>query len=254
MRLLTMERSDKAAVVTLNRPERRNAFSLDLMQALIETLGIIGNDSDVRAVILASEGDVFSAGHDLNELIGRGEEEYRATFETCTQMMLRLQEIPQPVIAEVQGLATAGGCQLVAACDLAVAAATAAFATPGVKIGLFCTLPMVPIVRSIGRKRAMEMLLLGDAIPAEQAREWGLINRVVPREQLRATTLDLAARIAEASPRTIASGKRSFYEQIALNERDAYAAGCETMRQDVRTPDAVEGIAAFLGKRQPSWK
>src|SRR6267142_1480644 len=176
---LTIAREGPIAIVTLNRPERRNALSLDLMQELLACLQEIGRDREVRAVILAAAGKVFCSGHDLSEMTGRNVNEYREIFDVCSELMQKIQAIPQPVIAEVQGIATAAGCQLVATCDLAVAAEEAAFATPGVKIGLFCTTPMVALTRAVGRKRALQMLLTGEPIDAHRAAEWGLVNRVV---------------------------------------------------------------------------
>jgi enoyl-CoA hydratase/carnithine racemase len=254
MRLLTLERSQSAAIVTLNRPERRNALSRELMHAFLETLDIIGSDADVRALIIGAEGSVFSSGHDLSEMLGRQESEYSDLFEICTRLMLRLSEIPQPVIAEVQGLATAAGCQLVASCDLAVAAEEARFAVPGVQIGLFCTTPMVPVVRAIGRKRAMQMLLTGESIDARTAETWGLVNQVVPASELRNATLALAAKIAASSPLTVSIGKRAFYEQIGLADRYAYERATATMTDNALSTDAQEGMSAFLEKRQPVWR
>jgi enoyl-CoA hydratase/carnithine racemase len=254
MRLLTLERSQRAAIITLNRPERRNALSRDLMHAFLETLDIIGSDADVRTVIIAAGGPVFSSGHDLSEMIGRQESEYSDLFEICTRLMLRLSEIPQPVIAEVQGLATAAGCQLVASCDLAVAAEEARFAVPGVRVGLFCTTPMVPVVRAIGRKRAMQMLLTGDSIDARTAEAWGLVNQVVPASELRNATLALATKIAASSAHTVSIGKRAFYEQIGLADRYAYDRATATMTGNALSADAQEGMAAFLEKRQPVWR
>ena len=190
---LLLERISTTAVLTLNHPERRNALSLELMRELTGALDELARDTDVRAVILAANGPVFSSGHDLNELSGRPSYEYEALFAACTTLMTRIQTIPQPVIAEVRGLATAAGCQLVATCDLALADSTAKFATPGVKIGLFCSTPMVALTRAIGRKRALEMLLTGRAIDGATAAEWGLINAVKPAESLREATLELAA-------------------------------------------------------------
>lgn len=250
---LLQTREDTAAILTVNRPERRNALSLDLMRRMIGALDRIGADPEVRAVIVASEGSVFCSGHDLSEMTGRGEEDYRLLFDTCTKLMLRLQEIPQPVIAQVQGVATAAGCQLVAACDLAVASETASFATPGVRIGLFCTTPMIPLVRAIGRKRALEMLLTGCPVGAATAAEWGLVNRVVPAAGLKRATLDLAARIAEASSFTVGLGKAAFYKQHGLTERAAYDIAIDTMCENALAGDAQEGISAFLGKRAPRW-
>lgn len=248
--LLRIEREDHATVITLNRPEKRNALSLDLMLALMDTLDFV---LDSRVIILAAEGNVFSSGHDLSEMAGRTEAEYRDLFDVCTQLMLKLHAIPQPVIAEVQGLATAAGCQLVASCDLAIATDDAGFATPGVKIGLFCSTPAIPLVRAIGRKRAMEMLLLGRTIDARTAADWGLINRSVPAGQLKFATRELARQIAEASKDTIATGKRSFYEQIDMPEFDAYEKTKTVMTRNALNADAQEGISAFLGKRRAIW-
>ncbi len=198
---LLVTREEAVAVVTLNRPQRRNALSLALMLELIACLDEIGGDPRVRAVILAAAGKVFCSGHDLAEMTGRDLTEYRRIFDVCSQLMQKIQAIPQPVIAEVQGIATAAGCQLVAACDLAIASEDAAFATPGVKIGLFCTTPMVALTRAIGRKRALQMLLTGEMVPARTAAEWGLVNQVVPAAGLQAATRQLAAKVAEASRR-----------------------------------------------------
>src|SRR3954452_7731066 len=190
---LRHELEEEAAVITLNRPERRNALSLELMLELIYVLGEVGRDKKIRTVILAAAGKVYCSGHDLTEMVGRKEPEYRRLFDTCSALMQKIQAIPQPVIAEVQGVATAAGCQLVASCDLAIASESAQFATPGVRIGLFCTTPMVALTRSIGRKRAMEMLLTGSVISAATAAEWGLINRSVPAGDLKGATRELAA-------------------------------------------------------------
>jgi enoyl-CoA hydratase/carnithine racemase len=250
---ISFETEDDIAVVTLNRPQRRNALSLAVMRELIDCLGSIGNRRDLRVVILAAAGSVFSSGHDLSEMIGRGLEEYRRLFDVCTELMAKLQSIPQPVIAEVQGMATAAGCQLVATCDLALAAEEARFATPGVRIGLFCSTPMVAVSRAVGRKRALEMLLTGEAIDARTAADWGLVNRVVPADQLRAETVKLARRIAKASAMVVAVGKRAFYAQIDLEQTKAYAYAQEVMSRNAGTDDAQEGISAFLGKRPPCW-
>src|ERR1022692_1953059 len=213
---------DNIALVTLNWPQRRNALSLALMQELIDCLSEIESQRDLRAVILAANGSVFSAGHDLSEMVGRDISEHRRLFDVCTELMEKLQSIPQPVIAEVQGIATAAGCQLVATCDLAIASEDAAFATPGVRIGLFCTTPMVALSRAIGRKRALEMLLTGELIDANTAAYWGLVNRVVGASQLRTETLKLVRRIAEASGPVVALGKQAYYTQIDLDQERAY--------------------------------
>jgi enoyl-CoA hydratase/carnithine racemase len=241
------------AVVTLNRPNLRNALSLALMQELLDCLGRIGEERQLRAVILAAAGNVYCSGHDLTELVGRDINDYRRIFDVCAELMTRIQSIPQPVIAEVQGIATAAGCQLVASCDLAVAAEDAWFATPGVRIGLFCTTPMVALSRAVGRKRALQMLLTGERIDARTAAEWGLVNTVVPAGELHDETRKLAARIVEASPVTLAIGKQAFYAQIDLDQPKAYAYAKEIMSMNSMAVDAQEGISAFLGKRTASW-
>jgi enoyl-CoA hydratase/carnithine racemase len=250
---ITSQREGQIAIVTLNRPERRNALSLELMRELIRCLDEIGGNCEIRAVILAAAGKVFCSGHDLSEMTGRDINEYRRIFDVCTQLMEKIQSIPQPVIAEVQGIATAAGCQLVAACDLAVASDQAAFATPGVKIGLFCTTPMVALSRAIGRKRAFEMLVTGEMVDAKTAAEWGLINRAVPAPELKAETRKLAARVAEASPLVIAIGKQAYYTQIDLDQQKAYAYAKEVMSMNALAADAQEGMSAFLEKRTPGW-
>lgn len=240
-------------VVTLNRPNRRNALSLELMLELIACLDELGRNSEIRCVILAAAGKAFCSGHDLSEMTGRDLSEYRHLFEVCADLMIKVQSIPQPVIAEVQGVATAAGCQLVASCDLAVASHEAAFVTPGINIGLFCTTPMVALSRAIGRKRALEMLLTGEMITAETAAEWGLVNRVVPAPELREQTQHLAARIAAASPYTVSLGKQAFYAQIDLDQSQAYAYAKEVMCTNALAADAQEGISAFLEKRTACW-
>ncbi len=241
------------AVVTLNRPTRRNALSLELMLELIQCLEDLGRNCAVHAVILAAEGKVFSSGHDLSEMVGRDINEYRRVFDVCSQLMEKIQSIPQPVIAEVQGVATAAGCQLVATCDLAIAVEDAAFATPGVKIGLFCTTPMVALSRAIGRKRALQMLLTGEMVPAAQAVDWGLINAAVPAAELKDATRKLALKIAQASSLTLAIGKQAYYTQIDLDQPKAYAYAKEVMSMNALAADAQEGISAFLGKRTACW-
>ena len=241
------------ATLTLNRPGRRNALSLELMNALVAKLNEIASNQGVRAVILAAEGKVFSSGHDLSEMVGRDVTEYRRLFDVCSELMMKIQSIPQPVIAQVQGVATAAGCQLVASCDLAVASDDATFATPGVRIGLFCTTPMVALSRAIGRKRALEMLLTGTTIDAHTAADWGLINRVVPAGELADETRRLACRIAEASSFTVALGKQAYYAQIDLDQPKAYAYAKEVMSMNALAADAQEGMSAFLEKRAPCW-
>jgi enoyl-CoA hydratase/carnithine racemase len=240
-------------VITLNRPDRRNALSLDLMLELIRALDEIGGDPGIRAVILASTGKAFSSGHDLSEMVGRTVNDYRRIFDVCTELMTKIQSIPQPVIAQVQGIATAAGCQLVATCDLAVASEEATFATPGVRIGLFCSTPMVALSRAVGRKRAMEMLLTGKLVNAATAAEWGLVNLVVPAAELAAESRRLACHIAEASSFTVGLGKQAYYAQIDLDQPKAYAYAKEIMTMNALADDAQEGISAFLEKRAACW-
>jgi enoyl-CoA hydratase/carnithine racemase len=253
-RYIVREREGSLAVITLNRPERRNALSLDLMLELIDCLDGVAAEKEVRAVILGAAGKVFSSGHDLNELVNGSIAEYRRLFDVCTQLMAKIQSIPQPVIAQVQGIATAAGCQLVATCDLAVASSEATFATPGVRNGLFCSTPMVALTRAVGRKRAMEMLLTGRPVDANAAAEWGLVNRVVPAAGLEAETRKLACQIAEASGFTIALGKQAYYAQIELDQPRAYAYAKEVMSMNAAAYDAQEGITAFLEKRPACWQ
>jgi len=248
---ICFELEDSIALVTLNRPQRCNALSLALMRELVDCLSEIGGRRDLRAVIVAANGKVFSSGHDLSEMVGRDRNDYQCLFEACTELMEKLQSIPQPVIAEVQGIATAAGCQLVATCDLAIASEAAAFATPGVRIGLFCTTPMVALSRAVGRKRALEMLLTGELIDAKTAADWGLVNRVVAADQLRAETLKLAGRITQASSSIVALGKQAYYGQIDLDQVKAYGYAKEVMTANAVAHDAQEGITAFLEKRTP---
>jgi enoyl-CoA hydratase/carnithine racemase len=250
---LIVEADVPIARVTLNRPERRNALSLVLMNELTTCLRAIGESKEIQAVILGSVGSVFSSGHDLNEMRGRTISDYRRLFDVCVELMTTVQSIPQPVIAEVHGLATAAGCQLVATCDLAIAAEEAKFATPGVRIGLFCSTPMVALTRAIGRKRALEMLMTGTAIDAHTAMSWGLVNRVVTAAQLRQETQRMAEQIIEASPLIVGIGKQAFYAQIDLDQAKAYDYTKEIMSLNAMAEDAQEGIGAFLEKRKPCW-
>jgi enoyl-CoA hydratase/carnithine racemase len=251
---IRMAREGPAAVVTLNRPQCRNALSLGLVLELIGCLDEIGRNREIRVVILAAAGKVFCSGHDLSEMTGRNLDEYRRIFDVCTELMMKIQAIPQPVIAEVQGIATAAGCQLVATCDLAVASEEAAFGTPGVKIGLCCTTPMVALTRVIGRKRALEMLLTGELVDARTAADWGLINQVVPASDLATATRRLAAKVADASSMVVAMGKQAYYTQLDLDQAKAYAYAKEVMSKNALAADAQEGISAFLEKRAPCWK
>jgi enoyl-CoA hydratase/carnithine racemase len=253
-RHLLLQNEGSLAILTLNRPERRNALSLELMRELIDALEAVSADGSTRAVILAAAGKVFSSGHDLNELVNGTIADYRRIFDVCTQLMTKIQSIPQPVIAQVQGIATAAGCQLVATCDLAVASSEATFATPGVKNGLFCSTPMVALTRAVGRKRAMEMLLTGKPVDALSAQAAGLVNRVVAPAELEAETRKLACEISAASPLTISIGKQAYYAQIELDQARAYAYAKEVMSMNAAAYDAQEGITAFLEKRPACWK
>ena len=247
---------DQAGVTTLrlNRPKRRHALSLSLLQKLAAALDKIEKDKSVRVVVIASDGPVFSSGHDLGEMQQKEEAEYQELFGTCANVMQLIRRIPQPVIARVQGFATAAGCQLVAACDLAVCTETAQFATPGVKIGLFCTTPMVPLVRNIAPKIAMEMLLTGQPISAERALVAGLVNRVVSEAQLDSAIEELTTAIVNSSRQTIAIGKQEFYDQLNMEETIAYDRAVQVMTENVVQHDAQEGMSAFLEKRKPQWE
>jgi enoyl-CoA hydratase/carnithine racemase len=253
-RNVLVTRQGAAARVTLNRPEKRNALSLELIEELAAALREVSTLAGTRAIVIDAAGSVFSAGHDLSEMVGRDEAFYQELFGACTTMMLAIQELPQPVIAQVHGMATAAGCQLVAACDLAVAAEGARFATPGVKIGLFCSTPMVPVCRAVGRKRAMQMLLTGEPIDAATALAWGLVNRVVSDARLEGAVRELVDAIASSSADTVATGKHAFYAQIDQPERDAYDRSEVVMAENALSPDAQEGIDAFLHKRAPTWR
>ncbi len=253
-RNLLVTSDGSAARIVLNRPEKRNALSLDLMEEVIAAVREMSARSDTRAIVIEGAGPAFSAGHDLSEMIGRDRDFLAHLFDRCSVMMEMLHEVSQPVIAKVQGIATAAGCQLVAACDLAVAAEGTRFATPGVKIGLFCSTPMVPVSRAVGRKRAMEMLLTGDPIDAATALAWGLVNRVVAREELESAVIELIQAIARSSAYTVAIGKQAFYSQIDRAEDDAYER-CElVMTENALAHDAQEGMTAFLEKRDPVWR
>ena len=251
--MFSIEIEGPVARITLANPQRRNALSLELMRRLTQGLHELGEKTDVGVIVMAGEGPAFSAGHDLSEMVDRDAQFYDDLFEACTELMDAVHAVPQPVIAEVDGVATAAGCQLVAACDLAVASTESTFATPGVRIGLFCSTPMVPISRAVGRKRAMEMLLTGEPVDAATAAEWGLVNRVVPPDELRAAVDELATRITRFSDHTIAIGKQAFYRQLDCGEPEAYELTKQVMAANAATADAQEGIDAFLAKRSPSW-
>lgn len=241
--------------LTLNRPAQRNALSLALIERLKAELTAADAAKHVHVVVLAARGPAFCAGHDLKELRERNDPAWTlALFEACSDLMLTITRIRQPMIAKVQGIATAAGCQLVATCDLAVAVDTATFATPGVNIGLFCSTPMVALSRNVGRKQAMEMLLTGKPIDAGTAQSFGLVNHAVPADRLDAAVSELAETIASKAPKVLAIGKRAFYEQIDMPLAQAYDYACAVMAKNMAEPDAQEGIDAFLAKRSPSWK
>ena len=249
--LLLRHDTGGVATLTLNRPQARNALSMALMAALKTELDTIDADDTTRIVVIAGAGQAFCAGHDLHET--RGAADHAAIFTACSRLMLRIGSLRCPVIAQVHGVATAAGCQLVATCDLAVAADTALFGTPGVNIGLFCSTPMVALTRAIGRKAAMGMLLTGDMVDAAEALRLGLLNRVVPGAALADTVAALAAQIASKSRATVAIGKQAFYHQAGLPLDEAYAYASTVMTRNMQTADAAEGIDAFLQRRQPVW-
>jgi enoyl-CoA hydratase/carnithine racemase len=252
-RHLLVEREGKTVTIWLNNPERRNVLTLEMLVELTDALNGAGN-SDATGVILAAKGPVYCAGHDFTEMVGRDLDDVRHLFQTCTRMMDTMQSIPQPVIARVHALATGAGCQLVATADLCVASDDATFCTPGGGGGLFCTTPMVAVGRAIGRKRALEMAMSGDAIDALTASEWGLVNRVVAPEDLDSATSSLLRRVTRGSSASKAIGKQAFYRQIDLDQAAAYEYAIEVMARESQSPDAQEGIAAFVEKRPPVWK
>jgi enoyl-CoA hydratase/carnithine racemase len=250
---ILVERSGEFATVTMNRPQRRNALSLQHMRELIAAFGEIG-DSDAIGIVLAGNGPVFSAGHDFSDVVESDLAAVRSLLQTCTELMDLIQHVPQPVVARVHGLATAAGCQLVATCDLAVASENAGFATPGGKGGWFCHTPMVAVARNVGRKRAVEMAMSGDVIDARTALDWGLVNRVVPADQLDSATADLLERVTLGSAESKGIGKQALYAQIDLDQPKAYAYAIEVMAATSQLPDAREGMHAFLEKRKPDWR
>ena len=252
--ILLEERAQGVLRLILNRPEARNALSIELMMEIVEALGRAAEEREARVVVIAGAGPAFCAGHDLRELrLDPRRETYQRIFALCSELMLAIVRLPKPVIAEVQGVATAAGCQLVATCDLAVAAEEARFATPGVNIGLFCSTPMVALTRAVGRKAAMQMLLTGELIDAATAHSLGLVNRVVPRARLREAVDALAWRIAAKSAFTVKIGKEAFYRQTELDLAAAYRYAAEVMTTNMLAEDAGEGIDAFLEKRVPVW-
>jgi enoyl-CoA hydratase/carnithine racemase len=251
--VIDYERQDEVGIITLNNPERRNVLSRTALAQLGARLEEVEAAGNIKCAVLASTGPVFSAGHDLREIVDATEAERASLFALCTQTMLAIRGLSLPVIAQVQGLATAAGCQLAATCDLVVAAESASFATPGIKIGLFCSTPAVALSRAVPAKKAMEMLLTADPVPAREAERIGLVNRVVSDDQLASATLALARQIAAASPFVLGIGKRGYYEQLGLPTELAYQATEQIMIENARAPDAIEGIRAFLERRPPRW-
>src|SRR5947209_7289677 len=251
---LILKEEAPVATIRLNRPEKRNALSMALMQEVMTALRQASSNAETRVIVIEAAGVAFSAGHDLGEMVGREGVFYQRLFDLCSQMMEMLHRVRQPVIAKIHGVATAAGCQLVAACDLAVASEEARFATPGVKIGLFCSTPMVALSRAVGRKKAMEMLLTGDLIPAQEALSAGLVNNVVPAAELEGATRALADKIAAASPLVVGIGKQAFYRQLEMPQHQAYDYAMEVMAFNATFADAQEGMCAFLEKRHPEWK
>jgi enoyl-CoA hydratase/carnithine racemase len=249
---ILVERSGEFATITMNRPQRRNALSLEHMRELITALEHVGS-SDAVGIVLAGNGPVFSSGHDFADVVDADLSGVRALLMTCTELMTLIQQVPQPVVARVHGLATAAGCQLVASADLAVASEDAGFAAPGGKGGWFCHTPMVAIARNVGRKRAAEMALSGDIIDARTALDWGLVNRVVPAAQLDTAVQDLLERVTRGSAESKGIGKQALYAQIDLDQPKAYAYAIEVMAATSQLPDAREGMRAFLDKRKPQW-
>jgi enoyl-CoA hydratase/carnithine racemase len=250
---IVVDRSGEFATITMNRPERRNALSAAHMRELIAAFTEVGS-SAALGIVLAGNGPVFCAGHDFADVAEADLAAVRSLLATCTELMNLMQQVPQPVVARVHGLATAAGCQLVAAADLAVASDDAGFAAPGGKGGWFCHTPMVAIARNVGRKRAAEMALSGDAIDAQTALEWGLVNRVVPASQLDSATADLLERVTRGSAESKGIGKQALYAQIDLDQPKAYAYAIEVMAATSQLPDAREGMHAFLEKRKPVWR
>lgn len=248
-----VRREGRVAHVTLTNPRRRNALGRRTLDELLGAFTALGEDDELAVIVLAATGPAFSAGHDIAEMVGRDEDWYRGLFVACSSLMQVLRSLPQVVVAAVDGVATAAGCQLVAGCDLAVATEHSTFATPGVKIGLFCSTPLVPVSRAVGPKRVLEMLLTGEAIDARTAFAWGLVNRVVADDALDAGIDALVAPILAASANVVALGKAAYYHQVALSEPAAYAVMTEIMTANALLDDAQEGMRAFVEKRPPVW-
>ena len=252
--LLLYEEIDDIAILTLNRPNQQNALSSNLMEALLKKLNDIENNKNIKVVTIFSNGKNLCAGHDLKELnLDKSEERFKKIFELCSKLMLKIVKLPKPVIAGVQGIATAAGCQLVASCDLAIASNNSKFATPGVNIGLFCSTPMVAVSRNVNRKQTMEMLLLGEFIPPSKAQEIGLINKTVNDKNLKEETIKMAKTIALKSPTTVAIGKEAFYRQLEMSIEEAYKYTSQVMSKNMLEKDAQEGISAFIENRNPKW-
>jgi enoyl-CoA hydratase/carnithine racemase len=256
MEPVLFEKDGPIGWLTLNRPDKRNALSLNVMNDMLAKLTTIAQDQDIHVVVIRGKGPAFCAGHNLKDMVGPDLDiqHFYTIFSVCAKMMQTLKKLPQPVIAQVHGIATAAGCQLVAACDLAIAETDAQFATPGVKIGLFCTTPAVPLVRVIGRRKAMEMLLTGRFVSAPEAERFGLVNQVVSLDELSQKTRNLAMEIAQYSRYTLAVGKQTFYSQVDLNEPSAYEYATHSIAMNCLDEDAQEGMKAFLEKRTPVWK
>jgi len=252
--LLIYDEIDNIAVLTLNRPKQQNALSSDLMTAILNKLNQIENNKNIKVVTIFANGNNFCAGHDLKELkIDKSEERFKNIFELCSKLMLKIVKLPKPVIAGVQGIATAAGCQLVASCDLVIASDNSKFATPGVNIGLFCSTPMVAVSRNVNRKQMMEMLLLGEFVSPSKAQEIGLINKIVNKEELETETIKVAKIIASKPTTTVAIGKKAFYKQLDMNIEDAYKYTSKVMITNMLEKDAQEGISAFIDNRDPKW-
>ena len=255
MEFVLFEKEAPIGWLTLNRPQKRNALSLELMENMLDKLKMIAKDNEVKVVVICGNGPSFCSGHDLRELVGDHEESYyHEIFSTCSELMQSFSTIPQPVIAMVHGAATAAGCQLVASCDLAIASEKAVFSTPGVKIGLFCATPMVALSRVIGRRQALDMLLTGRNVNATEAKEFGLINEIVPDDLLLSETKKFALSLAKYSSFTIQFGKKTFYDQGDLDEKSAYEMAIKSIVKNCMHPDAEEGIRSMLEKRKPQWK
>jgi enoyl-CoA hydratase/carnithine racemase len=250
---ILVETQDQIGTITLNSPSTINALSKNMIKEVTQALESFSSDSEAKVIVLKANGKHFCSGHNLREMVNRDQPEYRLIFEQCTRMMSLIHKVPQMVIAQVHGIATAAGCQLVATCDLAVADETAKFGTPGVKIGLFCTTPMVALSRAVGRKFALEMLMTGRLISAQEALHHGLVNRVVAEADLDMATMELAQSVAAASPLVLRIGKQAFYSQIEQDEPRAYDLANNVMTLNLMSEDAQQGISAFLEKRKPSW-